>query len=569
MKSILTAEHAKANDFYTVFDTHTPQSRLIELAAGAVLERLQMGEYNLQAPCILCGSGNNGADGMALACMLKERGTDVKILYLGKLYEMPQEEKKSKKKKDESESVEIDPALIGKPNTQEMSEQCQAFYKKALEAGIEVLTTLPQITAMDALEELAKKNTKKSKKGSEEPIEEVVPVVEPLSYSLFVDAVYGTGLHDDIAYALVCKVFDLINQSGIPVVAVDIPSGVHCDTGKVDAHALRAIETVTMQNGKAGILLYPGADYAGKITVADIGIVSDPNFNGMRVLGLEDEDVQKLLPARPVRSCKGTFGRVLVVAGAPGMAGAAYLAAMGAYRMGAGLVEILTHAQNRIILQQLLPEAVVTTYDKKNVSKKVKACVPGADAIVIGCGIGKSKVAQKLLKAVLKKASAPCVIDADALNLIAKKPALLKGMHKKVKPGVIITPHAAEAARLLGKKNIQTAQVLENLPLAAEQLIAKYQVNVLLKDTRTLICSQDLQKRYVNLSGSTALATAGSGDILAGMIGGLAAAQTCTQTICTTAALAAYLHGKAGEKAEQAVGAHATMARDILDGLKK
>jgi NAD(P)H-hydrate epimerase len=251
------------------------------------------------------------------------------------------------------------------------------------------------------------------------------------------------------------------------------------------------------------------------------------------------------------------------------MAGAVYLAAMAAYRAGAGLVEILTHTKNRTILQQLVPEAVLSCYaDKSQLKKAIKISVGKADAIVLGCGAGRSKLSSLAVKYVLNNAKVPCVVDADALNVIANKQGLLKGVSKKQKPQVIITPHPVEAARLLDKK-ASADRVLANVVLAAEQLCDKYKVNVLLKDARTLILSHDKNTRYINLSGSTALAGAGSGDILAGYIGGLCAAETNTQPVATTAALAAYLHGKAGERAEETVGARAAMARDILQELKK
>lgn len=535
MKSIFTAEAAKAADLFTVAQGFSSDQRLIHLAATAVLDALQAESFDLRNPLVVCGSGNNGADGFALASLLKDAGSSVSVLYLGELYALPTPTKK-KPKKNAPPAPEIDPALIGTPKTEAMSEQCLAHYQKATEAGIGVLTELP--------EDLS-------------------------AFTLIADAVYGTGMHGAIADSRVCTAFDAINASGLPIVSIDIPSGVNASTGAVDAHALRAALTVTMQQEKVGILLYPGAEYAGTITVADIGLQSDPQLAAPAVAAISEQDPDELLPARPTRSNKGTFGRVLVVGGAPGMAGAAYLAATAAYRAGAGLVEILTLTKNRTVLQQLIPEAVLTCYaDKSKLKKALKAATKRADAIVLGCGLGKGKLPAYCVKYVLKHAKVPVVVDADALNIIAKKPALLKGVSKKQKPNVLITPHPAEAARLLGNK-ATTDTVLANVWGSAEQLCQTYKVNVLLKDAHTLVRSNDGQSTFINLSGSTALATAGSGDVLAGLIGGLMAAQTNELPVATTAALAAFLHGKAGEKAEEAVGARAAMARDILDGLTK
>ncbi len=534
MKYIFTTEAAKAADLFTVAQGFSSDQRLIHLAATAVLNVLQAESFDLRNPLVVCGSGNNGADGFALASLLKDAGSSVSVLYLGELYALPEPTKK-KPKKNAPPAPEIDPALIGTPKTEVMSEQCLAHYKQAVDADIPVLTELP----------------------------------EEMTYTLIVDAVYGTGMHGTLTDSRVCSTFDTLNASEIPVVAIDMPSGVNASTGVVDAHALCAAHTVTMQQEKVGLLLYPGAEYAGKITVADIGLQSNPQNPAPTYSAILEQDLDALLPARPTRSNKGTYGRVLIVGGAPGMAGAAYLAAMAAYRAGAGLVEILTLTKNRTVLQQLIPEAVLTCYDDKSKLKKaLKAAIKRADAIVLGCGMGKGKLPKYCVKYVLGHAKVPVVVDADALNIIAGKPALLKGVGKKQKPQTLITPHPAEAARLLGKK-ATTATVLADLTACADKLIGKYKVNVLLKDAHTLVRSQDAQSTFINLSGSTALATAGSGDVLAGLIGGLLAATTNTQTVATTAALAAFLHGKAGEAAEAAVGAQAAMARDILNGLTK
>lgn len=505
MKTILTAKAAKANDLYTIHSLNISEPRLIYAAAYAVLGELQMGEYDLRRPLILCGSGNNGADGFALACMLKEQGARVSVLYFG---------------------TALDVSF--------MSEQCALHYKQAKGAGVPVLTEL----------------------------------TEPLSaYTVVVDAVYGTGMRGAMQSARVCQIFDAINAQGLPVVAIDLPSGINCSTGAADPHTLRAAQTVTVQHDKVGLLLYPGAELAGKITVADIGISPDPDCKDVATYAIEDADLDALLPARPARSNKGTFGRVLVVGGASGMAGAAYLAAMAAYRAGAGLVEILTHADNRIILQQLIPEAVMTCYqDETTLCTAIENCLCRADAIVLGCGLGCSALSVLAVGEVLAKACVPLTVDADALNIISGQPTLLQDVCAEQKARTVITPHPAEAARLLGE-GADVPGVVGDLVAAAHALCDRYAVNVLLKDARTLIVSHDQSTRFINLSGCTALAGAGSGDILAGLIGGLSAAKTNSLPTVTTAALAAYLHGKAGENAAAKIGARATMARDILEGL--
>ena len=232
-------------------------------------------------------------------------------------------------------------------------------------------------------------------------------------------------------------------------------------------------------------------------------------------------------------------------------------------------MEILTHADNRIILQQLIPEAVMTCYqDESTLRAAIESCLGRADAVVLGCGLGTSDLSAYCVAEVLAKVVVPLVVDADALNIISQSPALLQNLNTEQKARTVMTPHPAEAARLLGD-GASVASVVSDLVTAANALCDKYAVNVLLKDAHTLVRSNDGQSTFINLSGTTALATAGSGDVLAGLIGGLMAAQTNELPVATTAALAAFLHGKAGEKAEEAVGARAAMARDILAGLTK
>ncbi|MBQ7378409.1 MAG: NAD(P)H-hydrate dehydratase [Clostridia bacterium] len=532
MKSLLSVDQARTNDNYTMNTVGIGETELITRVAKSVLSVLQNGAYDLTHPCILCGSGNNGADGLALALMLKEQNYAVKVVYLGKLYADPTEQKPKKKNKKDAEPA-IAPEMSGTPDVEAMSAQCRSLFTHVQNAGIEILT--------DALPEDA---------------------------TLYVDAIFGIGFHGTLD-ARTASMIQAVNASSTPVVSVDIPSGVNADNGQA-AEAIYATETVTVQALKIGLQVYPGTEHTGKITVADVGIENDPAAADPQCSVLEQEDIAALMPPRPARSCKGTFGRVLVVCGSVGMAGAAYLAASGAFRMGAGLVEIFTPMKNRVVLQQLIPEAIITCYSsnsKKDMVKSLKYAIGRADAVVLGCGLGRSKQAKKIVATVLKKTRVPLVIDADALNIIARKPALLKKIKKEQKMQTVITPHAAEAARLLGKSTKVDA-VLECTYASAEQLHQKFGINVLLKDTHSVIYATD-GAHYVNTSGSTALATAGSGDILAGMIGGLAASQTNQNPISKTAALAAYLHGKAGEKAAENVGEHAAMARDILEGLKK
>lgn len=504
MKHLLSARSARANDHYTINTVGIGEQDLILRVARYAMDILTEG-YDLGAPCIVCGHGNNGADGLALACLLHKIGGKVTVVYAGKLTQ------------------------DAHPDEGAMSASCKVFYEQAVKEGVPILChTLPE------------------------------------KASVLVDAIFGIGLRGKIPED-VCRIIDAMNQSGTPILAIDIPSGVYADTGEIAQTAVCAAQTVTVQSDKPGLNIYPGAMHAGKITVADVRIEPAPDCPAPLFYALEQEDLVDLLPTRPDRSHKGTFGRVLLITGSVGMAGAAYMAAMGAFRSGVGLVEIFTHEQNRTILQQLIPEAILSCYtDAEHLTAVLDASVARADAIVLGCGLGRSELSQKAVELTLASANAPLVLDADALNIIAARPDLLKHLDSAQKAQTVMTPHAAEAARLLG---CSVDDVSDHVCSTAQALTEQYGTCVLLKDAHSLIYAHDAGTRYVNLVGSTALSTAGSGDILAGVIGGLAAAKTNKQPMHVTAALAAYLHGLAGQRAEQSVGARAAMARDILNGL--
>lgn len=276
------------------------------------------------------------------------------------------------------------------------------------------------------------------------------------------------------------------------------------------------------------------------------------------------------LPERREFSNKGTYGRLLCICGSRGMSGAAYLCAKAAYRTGAGLVEILTCEENRIILQTLLPEAVITTYDAADPdTATVREAVRRADAVTVGCGLGKSDAALKVLTTALKAIGCPAVIDADALNLLAENNSRMY-----LAAGHIITPHPAEMNRLGGLSDSELSILKdcsdgekrrEILASAARGFAKKYSLVCVLKDHRTVV-SDGGDSVYINTSGNSGMATGGSGDVLAGITGGLLA-QTRGGNMSETATLSVYLHGLAGDTAAEKLGEYSVMASDIIDGI--
>lgn len=277
----------------------------------------------------------------------------------------------------------------------------------------------------------------------------------------------------------------------------------------------------------------------------------------MNTISLSKNDIKDLLPHRPEVSHKYTFGRVVAVCGSEGMCGAAYLCAKAAYRTGCGLVEIVTPEQNRIPLQTLLPEAIVTCYDSAELDKTaIKSAVRRADAVVIGCGLGTSQTAVKVLDTVLRAAASPIVIDADALNIMAADASFWDAL----KVPAIITPHMGEMARLTG---MSADYILKDVPQAAREFANERGIVCLLKHHKTAI--SDGKNIYINQFGNSGMATGGSGDVLAGIIASLLAQQKRADTLCQAAALGALIHSLAGDRAAEKLGEYSVMASDIIE----
>ena len=266
-----------------------------------------------------------------------------------------------------------------------------------------------------------------------------------------------------------------------------------------------------------------------------------------------------LMPKRKERSCKGDFGRVLCVCGSSGMAGAAYLCAKACYRVGAGLVEIFTPEENRTVLQALLPEAIITTYNEENATDLLLISMQKANCIAVGCGLSVTPLSRKLLSTLLHNADTaktPLVIDADALNLIARNASFLKYLK-----GTIITPHALEFSRLTG---ISIQDILDSPEKLAFDYARKNSLICVLKDHNTVI-SDGTERLYINNTGNSGMATAGSGDVLTGIIAGLAAQSR--QASLDIAALGVYLHGLCGDISARRLSEYSLMASDLIDAL--
>lgn len=388
-----------------------------------------------------------------------------------------------------------------------------------------------------------------------------VPVI-PMDTACVIDGLFGTGLSRPIAggAALLCEGMSAAHASGIPVVAVDIPSGLHGDTGVPLGLAVHATETVTFHRPKTGLYLGLGPNHTGTIRVGGIGIPNPlDGAPGFQVA--EETDMPRFFRVRTPVTHKGSYGRVLVFAGSRGMAGAAAICATAALRAGAGLVTALCPEAILDTLQQLCPCAtcIPLPEDTNAAWELFRAALSKADAVAAGCGLGSSPWAGGLmarLLTTLEETGIPAVLDADALNLLASG-----GETCRLRPCHILTPHPAEAARLLG---IATADVTAD-PLKGAALIKeRFGASVALKGAASVLLSGEQQG--LNILGTPALAKGGSGDILTGVLSALLAnraqgALSLSDFEILQAGTA--LHGLAGRAAEKKVGQRGVLATDV------
>lgn len=371
------------------------------------------------------------------------------------------------------------------------------------------------------------------------------------SFDLIVDAILGTGLNRDVS-GVCADWIQAINKADIDIVAIDIPSGISSEDGKVMGCAVKATHTVTFAYAKCGELLYPGREYVGNLKVCDVGIYEDSSKSGY--YRLENGDVT-LLPDRIDDSYKGTYGKVLCIASSKGMAGAGVFSALAALRTGVGLVKIYAPEVNREILQTAVPEAIVSTYESFDEDELIEH-IKWADSIILGPGISNDKLGEKIVDCVLRNAAIPVVIDATALAILSKNPDRLKLPHSEL----VVTPHFGEMANLMG---VSVPYIHENALRCAEEFSRNYNVTCVLKGATTII-SVPYENTYFCTLGNNGMATAGSGDVLAGIIGG---ALGFTREVTDAVIASVVIHSEAGRYASLNKGRYAMTARDILDSI--
>lgn len=490
MKRIVNSEEMKDCDRNTITHFGVPSLVLMERAALSVAQEAVKLVPAGGSILIVCGSGNNGADGLAAARLLYQRGYKITVV------QVPDHGKRTQENRLQREILE--------------------------KYGMIITEQMPQQIRTDCV----------------------------------IDALFGVGLSRAPAGIYAQWILQMNQADGIRI-AVDMPSGVSSDDGTAYDPSFAADVTVTFAYQKAGQILYPGREKCGRVVTAEIGITDDSWLERRPSLLMPEPSDLGRIPPRPARSNKRTFGRVLVIAGSTGMAGAALFCAQAAYAAGCGLVKIVTCASCRTIVQSVLPEALLSVYEEDSsddcLQELLAEAIRWPDVIAIGPGLGTQNRARSMVEQTLLCADVPVVADADALNIAAGQPELLKQSPAKL----IITPHPGEMSRLCKKK---IPQIQDSLRSTAEQFAVEYGLVCVLKDAVTVTAGPS--GTFLNPSGCSAMAKGGSGDILTGIIAGLAAQGMEPQE---AAYMGAYVHGLAGEAAAVKKGSYSVLARDILN----
>jgi NAD(P)H-hydrate epimerase len=507
---VATAADIRALDLEAITELGIPGAVLMEAAgrgaaehiAGALEER-RIALRDLRVG-ILCGAGNNGGDGYVIARYLSCRGALVRV------YQCAPRSKEPAPGDDAAQNLAILRRLGGVP--------------------------VIECTSEARLEE------HRAELASEE---------------VLVDALLGTGTTRNVSGAI-ARAIAIANtsQRARLRVAIDLPSGLHADSGAILGEAFGTDLTITFGAPKLGLVSWPGCERTGRLVTVDIGIPPQLVARKLAVRLLEAADVAPLIPARPAGAHKGTFGHVLVIAGEPGKTGAALLAARAAQRAGAGLVTIAASPGVRGAVEARVLECMT---DELAGPADLTRLAERKTALVVGPGLGISPEAEALLLAALEL-TLPVVIDADGLSVLATSAACRSAL---LAAGVraALTPHPAEAARLLG---CTTAEVQHDRAAAARRLAAELGAPVALKGARTMIAHPD-GSLAINPTGGPALATGGTGDVLAGAVAAL-----CGQGLTSFDALclATYVHGATADSLIATRGVdRGILAGEVADAL--
>ena len=496
---VVTAAQMAELDRRATEEYGIPVSRLMDAAGRRVAQAAGevLGVQGGRRVLVLAGKGNNGGDGLVAARYLRDRGFDVRALLAASQGDLAAE-----------------PA-------------------SALAAAANAGVTIHSVPAS--------------------------PSGELAHEDLIIDALFGTGFHGPVR-GVAAALIDSANQSTRPILAVDVPSGLDADTGRWEGSCIRAVATVAMGLPKIGLLVYPGAEMAGTIHVADIGypapLRDDPSIPTHVV---NAEMIRALLPARRPDTHKGTYGRVLIIAGSVGFTGAAALATLGALRAGSGLVVVGVPQSVYPIVASKVTEGMPTPLPdasgalSSDAVNKIEELAAGADAIAVGPGLSQANGVLKVVEALLA-GSRPLVIDADGLNVLAGRSRALERAHAIA----VLTPHPGELARLTG---VSASEVQRDRLQAARSAAARFKSILTLKGARTIVATPEGEV-FIVPTGNPGMATGGMGDVLAGAV-----ASFIGQGLGPTQAAyaAAYIHGLAADLIAKTRGMAGMLASEVAD----
>lgn len=472
---------------------------LMEKAGQSVAKEI-LKDKGTRRITIVSGKGNNGGDGFVCARVLAEEGRTVTVFVLA--------------------------------GEKDLTPEAGEAFRKLKETPVKIVVLSPK-TLTDLKAELD-------------------------AADLIVDAIFGIGFRG-VPRNPAAQVIKLINQTSVRKLSVDIPSGVEADSGRVSGPAVRADKTITFICPKIGLLVGQGREYAGQVRLVDLNVPFDIIKTMSKTQVLTGDRIISLLPSRPREIHKKECGRVFVLAGSTGMTGAAYLTSQAAIKSGAGLVTLgIPSSLNPIMEVKLteamtlpLPETPVRSLDKKGLDQILEFS-SAFDVLAMGPGLTVHPSTRSLVHELIVALQKPLVLDADGLNAVASKPELFQ---RRSFP-TIITPHPGELARLLGK----TADEIQENRLDLAQLAAKeFGVNVILKGAQTVIT--DGRKTAINPTGNAGMASAGTGDVLTGMIASFWAQGAPT---FDAACLGVYLHGLAGDLAAKELTEFCLTAEDLI-----
>ncbi len=506
---VLNARQMRDADRQTVEDLGVPSIVLMENAGRQVVAAMHATYNDVidRRISILCGRGNNGGDGLVVARILWHQGVQVKVF------------------------------LLAQEDT--LSPDAQINYRIARRLSLPVV----EVHDSSAWEDAS---------------------IDALDCELLVDAILGTGIGRALEGFLKVVVAD-VNASDVPVVSVDMPTGLLTDDSGVAGDAITADVTVTLATPKPSLLLPPADAWAGDLVIADIGIPKSviERIPGPRLSLLTADDIREIMPVRPQSAHKGQFGHILIVAGSLGKSGAAALAGRAALRSGAGLVTVATPESVVDIVTAATPECMtlpLPVTSDGTLSAAALQCLIDfeCDVIAAGPGLGNAPGVVSVVRGLLNRPSTPIVLDADALNVLATEPDVLDGNKRKI----IITPHPGEMSRLIASS---VGDVQNNRLGVAQRFAIDHRLHVVLKGARTIITDPE-GNAWLNLTGNPGMATAGVGDVLTGVIAAWLAQTGRPDVACQ---LGVYLHGLAGDLASHEHGEVALIASDLIDAMGK